>query len=462
MINHMDQVYANASMTIIAAAGENVQTGLPGVSILPRQPQQRVDVQNTTLLEVPYSKDDLHSSKWASRGWTYQEGQFSKRRLVFTPKEVLFVCGHEYMDECVYLRRPDESPSGFIRRDDESDGMFPTYSSLGLGFSTKRLLEQVEQYSLRELSYTSDSFNAFRGILNYHMKILINEQLPTIHLGWGLLAVLAGRKGTLYVHLDWRHRKPAKRRQEFPSWAWTGWGGPLTFGEGIIVLKKGVKILSGLSHLAWEVSMKAEGKKSLEMCDFVRICLAKARGASGQPYSRSLEPSPRQLLISCRMIPIQFRKVELTYAQRSQLTKIEFEDAEEAASVVSRPAPGNMSLAILEVWKGIYVGVPYELDQDLKQKDIVRGLLFLSKAHYDYRGTSPGKIGCFVTRSMGKGLYERVGLIHYVFPYPRDPARVPMVFLDETGSVLDKVKVPKRMKEQLFEEVSERKTICLT
>lgn len=455
MISQMDQVYAKASVTIIAAAGENVEMGLPGVSIFPRQPQQWVDVQNTTLLELHCGEDDLLSSKWASRGWTYQEGYLSKRRIIFTPNQVLFLCNKQYLEEYVYLSLKGRGPP--YRSLDKLGSIFPAFSPSGR-LSESSLLRQVEQYSRRQLSYSSDSLNAFRGILNYYTTGGLRGPYPTTHLGWGLLATQNSLRQTSCLHLDWHHQTPAKRRFEFPSWAWTGWAGPLNVGKGILVHRKNVKHFL-LPHLTWEVSVQAKGKKTLDMCDFASICLKNALVWNHGLGPISLESRSRRLLITCRVLPIHFRKVKLTEAQRAnwQWTEIEFEDTGEVVTI-DRPALGNNSLAVLEVWKGIYVGAVYYLDQNLKQGERVMGLLFLSVALYEH--TFP-HIGCLLARHLEEGFYERVGLMRNILPYLVGETRSPMIFLDETGSVLDRIKVPKNMTEKLFNEVGERKTICL-
>lgn len=65
MIGQMDQIYANASITIIAATDGDTEMGLCGVS-RPRQLQRHVNVQDVALLELPLGHEALASSKWAS------------------------------------------------------------------------------------------------------------------------------------------------------------------------------------------------------------------------------------------------------------------------------------------------------------------------------------------------------------------------------------------------------------
>lgn len=147
MINQMGQVYANASLTIIDASGGDAQTGLPGVSV--RRLQNYVNIRNTARLELPCGEKDLNSSKWATRGWTYQEGYFSTRRLIFTPSQVLFLCDGTYFEESVYC----------LSRQINSDSETNRFKHLIPGFSSNtprmswNLLAQLQEYSKRELTY---------------------------------------------------------------------------------------------------------------------------------------------------------------------------------------------------------------------------------------------------------------------------------------------------------------------
>lgn len=456
MISQMDQVYANASVTIVAAAGDNVEMGLPGVSIFPRQPQQWEDIQNITLLELPCGEHDLLSSKWASRGWTYQEGYLSKRRIIFTPHQVLVLCNNQYLEEYVHLSLNGQGGPPY-RSLDKLTSIFPAFSPSG-DLSESNLLRQVEEYSQRQLSYSSDSLNAFLGILNYTLG-RFGGLYPTTHLGWGLLAAHNNLLQSSRLHLDWYHIVPAERRYEFPSWAWTGWAGRLHVGEGILVCRKDVKHRL-LPHLTWKVSVEAEGEKTLDMCDFVRICLTDAGVANVGPHPKSVELSPRRLLITCRVLPVRFGRVSLTEAERNQGTKLEFERTRRFW-MIGRSSLDNRSLAFLEVWDGIYVGTPYDLDQGWEQKNCVTGLLFLSLDSLDHEIP---QIGCLLVRQLEDGFYERIGLVRNIIPFPVDWdhwQNSSMIFLDEMGSVIDRFKVPDGRRGLPFDQVGRTKTICL-
>ncbi|KAK1775141.1 heterokaryon incompatibility protein-domain-containing protein, partial [Copromyces sp. CBS 386.78] len=88
-IQNMGKIYSLSDLTIIAAAGEDAEYGLPGVSPPLRTPQLWTTIPHGILqLHVP----EVGNSVWASRGWTYQEALLSRRRLVFTDRNVFFQC----------------------------------------------------------------------------------------------------------------------------------------------------------------------------------------------------------------------------------------------------------------------------------------------------------------------------------------------------------------------------------
>jgi hypothetical protein len=69
MIQHMDQIYSDASVTIVNAAGDDSSCGLPGVSDVPRHPQTVTTIHGGTLAVIPSLKDNVDCGTWSTRGW---------------------------------------------------------------------------------------------------------------------------------------------------------------------------------------------------------------------------------------------------------------------------------------------------------------------------------------------------------------------------------------------------------
>ncbi|KAH8878595.1 HET-domain-containing protein, partial [Thozetella sp. PMI_491] len=160
-IANMHLVYQCAQLTIMAAAGTDASYGLPGVS-LDRTPTSSIKIGAIELLAVPRDPhESIKRSRWWERGWTYQEGVMSRRRLFFTEDQIYYECGGMVGYECFQL--PDDLfhvasllyqlPS-FILDYTENTEM-----------RTQRLFYHTENYSRRKLSFDTDSLNAFKGIL---------------------------------------------------------------------------------------------------------------------------------------------------------------------------------------------------------------------------------------------------------------------------------------------------------
>ncbi|KAF2279013.1 HET-domain-containing protein, partial [Westerdykella ornata] len=99
-IANMDRIYAGAVFTIAAAAGEGPNYGLPGVSHRQRHVQPRARFEKLHLVaSPPPPRDVIRASKWASRGWTFQESKLSRRTLFFTDDQVIFECGSMTCEE---------------------------------------------------------------------------------------------------------------------------------------------------------------------------------------------------------------------------------------------------------------------------------------------------------------------------------------------------------------------------
>ncbi|KAI0426892.1 heterokaryon incompatibility protein-domain-containing protein [Xylaria sp. FL1042] len=243
-IMHMDSIYQYAALTIIAAAGTDETYGLPGVSRR-RSPSQwsfKGDGFNITST-LPPPQRSIRESRWATRGWTYQEAVLSTRRLVFTDDQLYFECNSMGIYESIQTTRvPISRHPPFEFRN------FTTYTRC------------AEQYSKRILRFDSDSLNAFGGIIR---RLETAEKSPVYHV-WGVpfidqadgagddtlhprLPLITSslvplfyrgnplhdpeqtrRIESLMVGLSWCHSTSAvspRRRAQFPSWSWVGWEG---------------------------------------------------------------------------------------------------------------------------------------------------------------------------------------------------------------------------------------------
>jgi hypothetical protein len=161
----MGAIYSAAQLTIIACAGEDPNHGLSGVQAKTRSFNWcHEQVGQNHIVALPMSATlAIYHSRWATRAWTYQEGYLSKRRLLFTDRQAVFVC-----DQDIFWDGPDERPGN------EADSkpplgytsdFFPHFA-LSETLGMFRAMEYLGAYSKRTLSHDIDALDAVCGILN--------------------------------------------------------------------------------------------------------------------------------------------------------------------------------------------------------------------------------------------------------------------------------------------------------
>ncbi|EGO54810.1 hypothetical protein NEUTE1DRAFT_141091 [Neurospora tetrasperma FGSC 2508] len=164
-IGSMHIIYAQASLTIVAAVGDNAQH-----SILHIDPNQLLNKYHTIgglrfCLNRPEFKEVVASSTWATRGWTLQEITCSDRFIFFTPERTYFSCAQGNWNEDLPL---DESvsPEQYQRylRDEDPRG-------LGLDMevggdaqkASATFVSMVEKLSTRNFTHDKDILKASLG-----------------------------------------------------------------------------------------------------------------------------------------------------------------------------------------------------------------------------------------------------------------------------------------------------------
>lgn len=239
----MDRVYTQAALTIVAAGGDNANVGLPGLSPGSRNLTQAVAYCSSDLELVALQLDcqvAVETTRWNTRGWTYQERLLSRRYLFFVNNTVYFQCanavwGEDYLAEHrnlqqtapmmdislskswqppvmtkrtryqLDLQEPLVSPA----QDHLRNVLFPAYCQL------------IAEYTVRKMTYPTDRLNGIGGVLSIldrdgHMDFL--HGLP---------------KSVLEAAILWRPQKyltrvpvdPITGMPQSPSWSWAGWIG---------------------------------------------------------------------------------------------------------------------------------------------------------------------------------------------------------------------------------------------
>lgn len=235
-ILQMSSIYRAAQLTIVAAAGDDPDYGLPGVDPYPRLLKiQEVLGSLCLIAEHPdahnhhehYHLDIMLISAWASRAWTYQEAIFSWRRLIFTEYQAIFSCNTntcfewgeiidnadiQLLEWCNYKRDRKEPLDVACRT--------------------------MHQYSSRKLSRGYDALNAIMSTMDL---VLQHDEYHIWGVPFRLVRPAAAQKEPetscnsnpethchgeqIEIKLVWFHNLFATRRPGFPSWSPLGWSG---------------------------------------------------------------------------------------------------------------------------------------------------------------------------------------------------------------------------------------------
>ena len=238
-IASMATIYEQAIFTVVAL--DDAKVGLPGISETPRQPQHSFTVQGVGyILTSPSLHQCLEGSKWATRGWTYQEAVLSTRCVFFTTWPVFFSCQHCTIAEelathtkllLIRARRRLSSyhnPPMLVK---------PT-SKIEIRGQARRIpvLEtQLQTYMARKLSFEADRLNAFRGVLNRSPHPNLWGVLVYTDIGRGASELLYYLGCGLSHGLLWQYAEESlqhdstdrTRHEGFPTWSWAAALGPV-------------------------------------------------------------------------------------------------------------------------------------------------------------------------------------------------------------------------------------------
>ncbi|KAL9108385.1 MAG: hypothetical protein Q9227_006845 [Pyrenula ochraceoflavens] len=223
----MASIYNLASFTIVAASGDEADSGLPGVNGTPREHWQYVFGHGASrFANRGFQLEPLMlGSAWFSRAWTFQEFALSSRLLIFTGKQVYFLDGRQQFEDqasCFYQSETDVSRiilDPFDRQWGDERSIIPSCHIISQQpRPLANLRTTLSTYPARNLTYHSDALNAFEGIAGY--------------LGQGFRGTFFnGLPSTcLEVCLCWQvppSRDHPQSRQGFPSYTWASYHGKI-------------------------------------------------------------------------------------------------------------------------------------------------------------------------------------------------------------------------------------------
>jgi hypothetical protein len=232
LIGSMDAVYAQATLTIVAAQGTNASSGLPGVRPKSRKVPRVIEYSPEVkfLVAATPLPDLLLRCPWSTRGWTYQEGLLSARLLIFTNDAVHFACNSTcWSEDLNNISEGTPPPWKFASgsqynfratltnleaeatQDPDADSLSDLWQTV------------VGELSNRSLSYESDILFSGAGMLG------LLEEIFGVQSLWGI------PEPRMEEFLFWSPMHPGtlrRRKGDFPTWSWSGWVGEVSWTGG--------------------------------------------------------------------------------------------------------------------------------------------------------------------------------------------------------------------------------------
>lgn len=226
-LDKMAAIYANATVTILAAQGGQANSGLRGLRHIsePRSFQQSVHCMGdgvqvvVTLGDLDPGRLELKTknSVYDTRGWTYQEHLFSRRKLIFDGNSVRWECAAAIWREHVEL-------------DVHTQPLHSTITSCQTMFtpsvpSLRGLQSILGDYNNRNFTYPEDALRASAGIMFAISPTFCGGFVSGLPIAFFDVALLWQPEGKIVR----RVARDLTKRHCLPSWSWAGWVGAVQF-----------------------------------------------------------------------------------------------------------------------------------------------------------------------------------------------------------------------------------------
>ncbi|KAL4861358.1 heterokaryon incompatibility protein-domain-containing protein [Aspergillus spectabilis] len=202
-IEAMGTIYSSAQIVLVAAYGDSMEFGIPGISRPRKLVQHSEDILGFRVTNVVREVDDDPLNMWNARGWTYQEAVLSNRRLYFTDTRAFFECERSLCHEDQFnleTIRDDTISTRLILSEDRS--------------RIQSFMRHLGHYTPRKLTYRSDTYKALYGI----SRSLYNGEDAFIH---GLPVADFDRALLWYAETGRNAKEPHESQGEsLPTWSW--------------------------------------------------------------------------------------------------------------------------------------------------------------------------------------------------------------------------------------------------
>ncbi|KAL3255585.1 hypothetical protein ABHI18_008234 [Aspergillus niger] len=198
-INAMGDIYSHSYLTLVDLEGHSMDHGLPGVT------QASPRVYQAPGMKLSVAENDfarfVETSKWNTRGWTFQEAMLSTRVLLFADVGVLFECSQASQESRSFRR---SRPLILMFNPDQE------YQSL------------VHNFTSRNLTFNADVLKAFSGIMHWKYGTEHYFGLPYCEFVKGMLWL--PETGSTY---ETPVPRSAETSDVFPTWSWSSVMGPV-------------------------------------------------------------------------------------------------------------------------------------------------------------------------------------------------------------------------------------------
>lgn len=226
----MSAIYSSAYITLIAADGKDANYGITGTKralapncspcFILRFANYRMRVVDTVDRS---GIDQMLFKSWAHRGWTFQEGFFASRALVFSGF-MTWICGTSLQEQrgITQLRYGLENETSWFlsiamrylcQASHAQSSNWQTYCSL------------VRIFNTRTLAYEQDVMRAFAGVISFFGEIQGDifyghpAEFFELSLLWNPDSNVPNKRRSLPVRKD--------GTPMVPSWSWYAWHGSL-------------------------------------------------------------------------------------------------------------------------------------------------------------------------------------------------------------------------------------------
>jgi hypothetical protein len=255
----MDQIYALAAITIAASASQDKWDGIS----TPRAPQKGVPVTSPCSTgpgpagimffsqRAGLIRDIVDKSPLASRAWTLQEQNLSRRIIHFARDQIYWECQQGFLAEDGLTLEKTGTTNNFLA----PAGRISMTTTPTWFWMVTRWRWVVENYAQRSLFASSDKLPALAGLANQFQQLtgatylagLWHEELP-LGLLWTIKTTDDNETG--HSVTEWRA----------PSWSWASIEGAIHYGgyADFVTITTAEKPTEQLEILAAEISPKEE------------------------------------------------------------------------------------------------------------------------------------------------------------------------------------------------------------